>query len=58
MTDFDSSIQAQRDDINAQMRSADYQDDLASIESKAWYPGKWTGKLLKSVIPGGDHFYS
>ena len=58
MTDFDSSIQAQRDDINAQMTSADHQADLASIESKAWYPGKWTGKLLKSVIPGGDHFYS
>ena len=46
MTDFDSSIQAQRDDINAQITSADHQADLASIEKDQWYPWKYTGKVV------------
>ena len=46
ISDFDLSIQSQKDDINAQITSADHQADLASIEKDQWYPFKYTGKVI------------
>ena len=46
ISDFDLSIQSQRDDINAQITSADYQIGLSEIEKDQWYPFKYTGKVI------------
>ncbi len=46
MSDFDLNIQSQKDNINAQITSADHQSDLASIEEDQWYPFKYTGKVI------------
>ena len=58
MSDFDLSMQSQRDNINAQITSADHQADLASIESKSWYPGKWTGRTIDLFTGQSEGFFS
>ena len=46
ISDFDLSIESQKDNINSQITSADYQIGLSEIEKDQWYPFKYTGKVI------------
>ena len=54
MSDIDVTYEGQILGLESEKTAADYEQQLAETSSEQWFPWKYTGKFMKSIIPGGD----